>query len=117
VGGVKKRGISFHLLLESSCLCQQNFAVSEEPARKSHVMTWIVSVLAVMLLYAASWPPIEIKVCGGDPEFGFYSGGNRYPPAPPAWFIELYRPMHFLENTRWGHDPVGGYYIWWQKVL
>jgi len=38
--------------------------MSREPASKSRTLTWTVSALAVLLLYVASWPPIEIKARG-----------------------------------------------------
>jgi hypothetical protein len=83
--------------------------------RKSHAVTWVVSVLTVLLLYAASWPPIELKVCGGNPYFGF--SNIKRPPAP-AWIISLYKPMHFMDDLLWGHgDPLGRYYSWWRQKL
>jgi hypothetical protein len=84
--------------------------MSQDSPSKSHAVLWIISVLAVLLLYAASWPPIELKVCGRDPEF---SSG----PTPPAWVMTMYRPMHMLKNTRMGYDALDAYYYWWETVI
>jgi len=111
--------LTFHTFcLEWATVCQQNLEMSGAGAHRSHVTIWIASLGAALLLYAASWPPIELKVCGGNPEFAFYSGGLRFPPPPPAWIVTLYRPMHYMETILWRHgDPVGRYYSWWKKRL
>jgi hypothetical protein len=85
--------------------------MSHDSAPRSHVMPWIACALAVLLLYAASWPVVEIKMTTR------LGRGRSSLVITPRWVGVVYRPMRLLASTPWGHDPLSAYYLWWQKVL
>ena len=90
---------------------QQNLVMSSETAPRSHAMTWAVTMLVLLLIYAASWPPVEIKMATRSPY------GRSFIVRTPRWVDVMYRPMRFLGSTSWGHGPLVAYYYWWQKIL
>jgi hypothetical protein len=93
---------------------------------KVHSVTWMLSLLAVLLLYVLTWPPIEIK-CSTITHTGPES--VRFIISKPGWVDILYRPLHTLMDENLfrpphalidvndGHNPVASYWEWWLSRL
>jgi len=85
--------------------------MSHVSSLRSHAMTWIASVLAVLLLYAATWPVVEIKTTYiVDWTHGIFH-------ARPKWVDRLYGPMQYLSSLNGGRNPLTLYHEWWEKWL
>jgi hypothetical protein len=94
--------------------------MSDDLPHKSHAMTWIVSVLVVLLLYAATWPLVEIKASLNIKTSVTLSPGGLQKGIlrlTPAWIDVLYRPMHFLSDAHSRSNPAARYFDWWSSVL
>ena len=77
-------------------------------------MTWIVSVLAVVLLYVGTWPLVEYSASEGTLPLAFNSGPKRkFDRECQPWVRVVYGPIHALEETDWGYHPLDLYYRWW----
>ena len=95
-----------------------------DSSRKPRALPWAcvpLSLLAMVVLYVATWPYIELKHT--DYKVASYSRGitvHRTPPAP--WVDALYRPLHYLcypdgrsarTSTR-KSNLLLDYWTWWQ---
>lgn len=80
---------------------------------KSHVVAWAVAVLAVPVLYVATFPPLLLlpkwsKVPG--------SGSIHRHPWPP-WARHYVRPWVYLENETMLSGPLDSYLTLWEEWL
>ena len=96
--------------------------MSHDASPKSRVITWIGSVLGVLLLYVATWPAVEIKSRIIAPSIVTSEGGQTAAMfLTPPWVERVYLPMHFLKDFHW--DPnsennlVGSNFNWWSRML
>jgi len=89
-------------------------AMSDNPAPKSHATTWMVSVVAGLFLYAATWPMVDIKTTTA---IFLNSGPYRLPPRQPNWVRMMYRPMFWLSSLNDWRNPVAQYHSWWRARL
>jgi len=90
--------------------------MSDGPDRKSHTMTWTVSVLAVLLLlYVATWPPIELKMTWYITTNVEVDSAVQFKRVRPEWVEILYQPLHYLASLNQGANVVSMYYDCWAK--
>ena len=80
--------------------------MSLEPNRKSHATAWIVTILAVLLLYVLSYGPLLVLMHNGT-----------IPPAAHKWLDGFYSPVRWLYVYTPLGEPLRAYTIWWGKVL
>jgi hypothetical protein len=82
-------------------------------------------LLAIAILYVASWPVIEIKT-GTDGVFYDIDRSGYILFKPTPWANVLYRPLHWLANATSPHnDPfitadsslLVRYWFWWKEEL
>ena len=78
--------------------------MSHATAPKSHALAWTISALAVVLLYVALWPVVEITVSSGRL-------------ATPSWARFLYRPLDYLALLHGADNPLAHYHQWWWRKL
>jgi hypothetical protein len=80
-----------------------------EKRSRSHAVAWVLSLLAVPVLYLLSVPPLY---CGITTNWG-----RRLPNHPPAWV------MHYKEPFQWLYDhtplqrPLDDYVLWWRRAF
>jgi len=89
-----------------------SFTMSNDPSRKSRAMTWIASVLVVLLLYVTTWPVIYIEA---SPYRTLGPSGPMR--MPPPWLQTVYRPMFFLYEPGGHHNPLRSYFQWWVQMI
>ena len=78
--------------------------MSEEPPRKSHKLAWILSIVAVLVLYVLSVGP----VC-------YFEIRGRLPHPRPHWLNVVYEPLYWLFKTPLG-KPFDAYLNWWASI-
>lgn len=78
----------------------------------------MLSILAIPLLYVATWPPIDIK---NTTIIHAYGPSLAVPHetiiSRPAWVTTVYRPLHALMDMNGGHNPIAAYWQWWLRRL
>ena len=81
---------------------------------KPHATVWLLSLLAIPVLYVATWPPIDISntklIYNGT--WGFAVILDR-----PTWVTKLYSPLHELSNLNPRRNPIAWYWYWWLERL
>jgi hypothetical protein len=93
--------------------------MSSERSGKSHALAWISAPLVGLLLYVATWPPIEIKATqvthftSSTP-----TGGVNFITqiVHPAW-LGIYSPLQRLRDSGGEHGLCARYWAWWQQLL
>jgi hypothetical protein len=94
-----------------------------DSSRKPRAFPWAcvpLSLLAMVVLYVATWPIVELKLT--DYKVVSLSKGitiHRAP--PPTWVTAMYRPLHHLcDPGRLGKRKSSlllNYWNWWQVQL
>ncbi len=80
--------------------------MSEARIRKSHVMTWTSSALAILMLYVLSWGPVAGML------------NNKIITYPlPQWADVLYQPLFAALQIDAFDDAMGVWTKWWTNVL
>ena len=80
--------------------------MSEEPARKSHAMTWTLWIVAMPLLYVLSYGPL----CG-------MVNNGTISDSSMDWMGNFYRPAAKLYWESPLSEPFMAYADWWIRAL
>lgn len=88
------------------------------PRTRNHAQTWTLCLLGALILYAATWPPIEIMAHRRAHWQAFMKYGvpDIIVEAPP-WIDVVYGPMHRLRRTPLLVGPLSNYHTWWWNML
>lgn len=85
-----------------------------QPASGHSYTLWLVGILAVLMVYVASWPFVELK-------YGTHTTSTRRTTkgsvtehrfAPPPWADKVYHPLHVLERQNNRKNPLSYYFGW-----
>lgn len=83
---------------------------------RRHVVEWLAALLAVPLLYVATWPPIDIKnTTFINATYSSTTPGTII--SRPPWITTLYQPLHDLSDLNGRRNPLARYWDWWLERL
>jgi hypothetical protein len=78
----------------------------EAPAPKSYVMTWVLSILGVLVFYVLSWGPVAGML------------NNKIITYPmPRWATALYQPLFAALQLDAFQEPMEVWCQWWTAAL
>ncbi len=80
--------------------------MSEDKQRSNHTTAWIVTLIALPVLYVLSWGPV----------LGL-NYNDRIPDAAWPWLVKFYQPVIWLNHNGPLQKPLEAYNRWWMKVL
>ncbi len=80
--------------------------MSEDKKPNNHATAWIVTLIALPVLYVLSWGPV-MSLCG--------NGTIPYTALP--WVGQFYLPVWWLYHNTPLKKPLDAYGDWWDKVL
>ncbi len=80
--------------------------MSEDKQRSNHTTAWVVTLIALPVLYVLSWGPM----------MGL--GYNRtIPKTADTWLEKFYQPVWWLYYNTPLKKPLDAYVCWWINVL
>ena len=76
---------------------------------RSHSLPWTLVPVLALLIYAATWPFVELH---------YVNSLHQSPAMPrmridgPLWIVWFYTPMNLLRDSNAGQNPFGRYWDW-----
>lgn len=70
----------------------------------SHLTTWMISLLAVPVLYVLTFPPLVMSVM-------------KPHSTPPRWLVVYGGPIQWMHGNMPIQKPLNAYAKWWADVL
>ena len=80
--------------------------MSTEEKGKSHATTWIITLVAVLVVYVGSYGAVQALY-----------GLRRLPQPAPEWLKVTFAPLTWLHRNSPLKKPFDAYIWWWAKVL